>query len=132
MIPPDTPVGMDNCGIASIAMLAGVSYADTERLFITMCGRHDITDIWDRLEVAQALDLTVLEEKHYRLKPTLTGWLEVTYDPDYDYHVTLTGHVITLRNHKLYDPAHRLGISLSRSPYKRKRVSSHLKLGAIK
>lgn len=133
MIPLDTPHGMDNCGIAAVAMLASVPYRDAERLFFDLCNRHDITSIWDRMLVIDALGLTVLEEKHYRDKPTLNGWFVSTYSDHHtsDYHVTFTNHAVAVRGGMVYDPIYRDGIPLVISPYTRKRVSSYLRLGAI-
>lgn len=132
MIPDDTPHGRDNCGIAAVAMLAKVSYAEAERLFFDLCRRSDITSIWDRMLVIDALGLEVTEEYHYNWKPTLFGWYRNEYDPHYDYHVTITGHALAVRNCKVFDPEFRQGIYLYDSPYKRKRVSSYLRLGITK
>ena len=129
MIPDDTPHGMDNCGIASVAMLAKVSYAEAERLFFDLCKRTDITSIWDRMLVMDALGLTVTHEQHYKDKPTLFRWYKDRYDPHYDYHVTITGHALAVRKHLVFDPTFRKGWPLADSPYKRKRVSSYLRLG---
>lgn len=131
MIPEDTPHGRDNCGIAAVAMLAKVSYAEAERLFFDLCKRTDITSIWDRMEVIDALGLTVTKEIHYRNKPTLSQWSRHSYDPDYDYHVTITGHAIVVRQWKVFDTVFRQGIDLLGGPYKRKRVSSYLRLGEV-
>ena len=128
MIPSDTPVGRDNCGIVSVAMLAGLTYAETERMFMEMFIKSDVTTIWDRLEVIQRIGLTVLEERHYRVKPTLKKWLITTYDPDYDYHVSLIGHAVTIRNHLLFDQEFASGVPAIRSPFTRKRITAYLKL----
>lgn len=128
MIPPDTPHGMDNCGIAVVAMLAGVSYAEASSLFLLMCAKSDTTTVWDRVEVMETLGLTALEEVHYRFKPTLYRWVEDTLQPDYDYHLTLTGHAVAIRNGLLYDQVFRTGVPPLRSPYKRKQVTSYQKL----
>lgn len=129
MIPSDTPVGMDNCGIATTAMLAGVSYAEAQHLFLTICGKQDYTTVWDRTDVMQALGLTVLEEKHYGLKPTLTQWLRTHYDPAFAYQVAVTGHVVAIQQGWLFDQRYRHGVLAVRSPYQRKRVLTHIKLG---
>jgi hypothetical protein len=129
MIPDDTPYGRDNCGIAAVAMLAKVSYHEAEHLFFNLCRCSDITSIWDRMLVIDALGLTVTEEFHYKDKPTLYGWYKCSYDPSHDYHVTITGHAIAVRKGKVFDPQFRQGIDLPISPHKRKRVSSFLRLG---
>ena len=129
MIPLDTPHGMDTCGIAAVAMLDSVPYRDAERLFFDLCNRHDITSIWDRMLVMDALGLTVTHEQHYKDKPTLFRWYKDRYDPHYDYHVTVTGHALAVRKHKVFDPTFRKGWPLEDCPYKRKRVSSYLRLG---
>ena len=129
MIPDDTPHGRDNCGIAAVAMLANVSYREAETLFFDLCRRSDITSIWDRMLVMDALGLTVTKEVHYKDKPTLYGWFNLQYNPSYDYHVTITGHALAVRQWKMFDPEFRHGIWLGNSPYKRKRVSSYLRLG---
>lgn len=129
MIPNDTPVGMDNCGIATTAMLAGVSYAEAEALFLRLCGKTDYTTVWDRADVMQHLGLTVLEEKHYGLKPTFAMWLRQHYDPAFAYQVVLTGHVVAVKGGYMFDQVRRSGIVVVRSPYKRKRVLAHIKLG---
>jgi len=128
MIPSDTPVGMDNCGIVSVAMLAGLSYAETERMFWEMFIKSDITTVWDRIEVIQRIGLTVLEERHYRVKPTLKKWLTTTYDPAYDYHVSLIGHAVTIRDHLLFDQVFTSGVPAIRSPFTRKHITAYLKL----
>lgn len=128
MIPKDTPQGLDNCGIAVVAMLAGVTYTEAESLFLLLCSKSDTTTVWDRLEVMETLGLTALEEVHYRFKPTLYQWIEGTYKPHHDYHLTLTGHAVALRNGLLYDQVFRTGVPPLRSPYKRKQVTSYQKL----
>jgi hypothetical protein len=128
VIPKDTPPGLDNCGISVVAMLGGVTYEEAANLFLLMCDKSDKTTVWDRLEVMECLGLTTLDEKFYRLKPTLCDWVNTTYDQSYDYHLTLTGHTIALREGLLYDQVFRLGIPPLRSPYKRKQVSSYQKL----
>ncbi len=129
MIPKDTPAGKDNCGIATTAMLAGVSYREAEALFLRLCGKSDFTTVWDRSDVMQALGLTVLEEKHYGLKPTLTMWVSSTYDPTSDFHLSLTGHAVALRGGLLFDQLFRHGVPVRHSPYTRKRVHAHIRLG---
>jgi hypothetical protein len=129
MIPDDTPYGRDNCGIAAVAMLANVSYQEAERLFFDLCRRDNVTSIWDRMLVIDALGLDWTEEYHYKDKPTLMGWYNTDYNADYDYHVTITGHAIAVRKCKLFDPEFRQGIWIDDSPYKRKRVSSTLRFG---
>ena len=131
MIPDDTPHGRDNCGIAAVAMLAKVSYAEAERLFFDICKRTDITSVWDRMEVIESLGLIWTEDCHYRDKPTLMGWYNNDYEVEYNYLVTITGHVIVVRHWKVFDPVFREGVWLDDSPYKRKRVSSYLKLGEV-
>jgi hypothetical protein len=131
MIPDDTPYGRDNCGIAAVAMLAKVTYHEAEQLFFDLCRKDNITSIWDRMLVMDALGLTVTHEQHYKDKPTLLRWYEDRYDPHYDYHVTITGHAIAVRKHKMFDPEFRHGIRLEVSPYKRKRVTSYLRLGEV-
>jgi hypothetical protein len=131
MIPDDTPYGRDNCGIAAVAMLANVSYAEAERLFFDLCRRDNVTSIWDRIIVIHKLGLRMTEEWHYRDKPTLVGWYRKEYDPAYDYQVTITGHALAVRKHKVFDPTFRKGWPLEDCPYKRKRVSSYLKLGEV-
>jgi len=128
MIPIDTPVGRDNCRIVSVAMLAGLSYAETERMFIKMFNKSDYTSIWDRIEVIHRIGLTVLEEKHYKTKPTLKTWLITTYDPAYDYHVSLIGHAVTLRQRLLFDQEFASGVPAIRSPFTRKRITAYIKL----
>lgn len=129
MIPEDTPAGKDNCGIATTAMLAGVSYREAEALFLRLCGKSDFTTVWDRADVMQALGLTVLEEKHFGLKPTLKTWLHTHWNPASDYHVALTGHVVAIRDGMLYDQLFRWGIPALTSLYTRKRVHAHIRLG---
>jgi len=131
MIPRDTPRGKDNCGIAAVAMLAGVTYEEAGRLFFDLCKREDITSIWDRMLVMDALGLTVTHEQHYKDKPTLFRWYKDMYDPHYDYHVTITGHALAVRKHKLFDPEFPHGIRIEVGPYKRKRVTSYLRLGEV-
>lgn len=132
MIPNDTPYGKDNCGIAAVAMLANVSYAKAEAMFFDLCKRTNTTSIWDRMLVMDALGLTVTEEYHYKDKPTLMGWYNnADYKVDYDYLVTITGHVLAVRRCKMFDPQFRHGLWLDDSPYKRKRVSSTLRLGEV-
>jgi hypothetical protein len=131
MIPNDTPYDRDNCGIAAVAMLAKVSYAKAERLFLDLCDRKDITNTWDRMIVVESLGLTWTEDTHCRDKPTLMGWYKNDYEVEYDYLVTITGHVIVVRHWRVFDPVFREGIWLEDSPYKRKRVSSYLKLGEV-
>lgn len=125
MIPEDTPAGRDNCGIAAVAMLAGVTYKEAERLFMDLCGKCETTTVWDRHEVMEFMGLDVMEEKHYRSKPTLSKWYQDTYVPSSDYHVTITGHVIAMRRGLLFDQVFRRGIHPNRSPYKRKQVTSY-------
>jgi len=129
MIPRDTPAGMNNCGIAVVAMLAGVTYTDALMRFIRLCGTAELSTVWDRQRVLESFGLTVQEEVHYRIKPTLTQWINNQYDPTFDYHLTLTGHAIAVRKHMLFDQRYTNGISALRSPYKRKRVMSYHNLG---
>lgn len=131
MIPDDTPHGRDNCGIAAVAMLANVSYAEAEGLFFDLCKRTDTTSVWDRMEVIESLGLTWTEDCHYTDKPTLMGWFKNDYEVEYDYLVTITGHVIVVRHWKVFDNMFRQGIWLDDSPYKRKRVPSYLRLGEV-
>jgi len=131
MIPDDTPYGRDNCGIAAVAMLAKVSYAEAEAMFLEYCARRDITSVWDRIIVMHKLGLRVTEEWHYRVKPTLFGWYRKEYDPAYDYQVTVTGHALAVRKHKVFDPTFREGWPLKDCPYKRKHVSSTIRLGEV-
>jgi hypothetical protein len=130
MIPPDTPVGMDNCGIATVAMLAGVSYAEAESIFLSLCDKADMTTVWDRLQVMEFLGVQLDEDVHYRIKPTLTGWWEKVSDgPSVSrYHVTMTGHVVAIDRGLLFDQVFRRGIHPLRSPYKRKRITSYQRL----
>jgi hypothetical protein len=128
MIPPDTPDGLDNCGVSVVAMLAGVSYEEASSLFLMLCSKSDVTTVWDRLEVMECLGLTPLEERFYRVSPTLYSWVEDTYEPDFDYHLTMTGHTVALRGGLLYDQVFRSGVPPLRSPYKRKQVTSYQKL----
>lgn len=128
MIPEDTPLGLDNCGIVSVAMLARRSYADTHKIFREVCGRVSRTSIWDRLEVMEYLCLPIRDEVHYKHKPTLRGWLTSTYDPTFSYHLTLTNHVVSVMNNKLFDQHFGAGIPALKSPYNRKRVTSYIKL----
>jgi hypothetical protein len=128
VIPKDTPSGLDNCGVAVVAMLGGVTYTEAESLFLLLCAKSDKTTVWDRLEVIDSLGLTSLQEKHYRFKPTLCSWISETLEPRYDYHLTLTGHVVGIRNGLLYDQVFRSGIQPLRSPYKRKQISHFQKL----
>jgi len=129
MIPEDTPVGMDNCGIASVAMLAGLTYRETEDVFIRKFNKRETTTMFERVDVIRLLGLTVVEEMHYKKKPTLKLWINNTYDPQYDYHVSLTGHAIALRKNMLYDQVYTSGILPLSSPYTRKHISAYLKLG---
>ncbi len=128
MIPSDTPTGRDNCGIVSVAMLAGLTYAETERMFMDLFNKSDYTSIWDRMEVIHLIGLTVLEEKHYKYKPTLKNWLTTTYDPAHDYHVSMTGHAVTIRQHLLFDQVFTSGVPALQSPFTRKRISAYIKL----
>jgi hypothetical protein len=129
MIPEDTPVGKDNCGIATVAMLAGTTYSETERLFIDLFNKRETTTMWERMDVIRLLGLTVQEEIHYKKKPMLSAWLSTVYDPRYDYHVSLTGHAIALRKNMLYDQVYTKGITPLLSPYKRKHISAYLRIG---
>jgi hypothetical protein len=128
MIPEDTPAGMDNCGIVSVATLAGTPYRDAESVFISLCSRHNLTSIWQRLDVLAYMGVRVEEDVHYRVKPTLRHWLSSTYDPTYNYSVTLTGHVVTIKNDLVLDQFFRKGVAITSSPYNRKRVQSYIKL----
>ena len=144
MIPQDTPVGMDNCGIATVAMLAGVSYADAERIFLDLCGKADMTTVWDRLAVLDTLGVQVLEDVHLRNKPTLASWWKADGEcskvsgsnvgrsdyrlSDHRYKVTMTGHVVAIDKGLLFDQVFRCGIHPLKSPYKRKRVSSYQRI----
>lgn len=127
MIPSDTPVGMDNCGIAAVAMLSGVSYRDAEKIFIDLCNKADLTTVWDRLQVMEFLGVQLDENVHYRTKPTLTSWWNKVSDgPSVSrYHVTMTGHVVAIDRGLLFDQVFRHGVHPLRSPYKRKRITSY-------
>jgi hypothetical protein len=128
MIPEDTPAGMDNCGIVSVATLAGTSYRDAESVFISLCGRRNFTSVWQRLDALAHMGVRVEEEMHYRVKPTLRHWLTTTYDPSCNYSVTITGHVVTIKDDLMLDQVFREGIAPTRSLYNRKRVQSYIKL----
>jgi hypothetical protein len=129
MIPEDTPAGMDNCGIVSVATLAGIPYRDAERVFILLHKRRDFTSVWERLDAFAYLGMGVREEMHYRSPmPTLRKWLTTTYDPAHNYSVTITGHVLTIKDGLVLDQVYRMGIPTAQSPHKRKRVQSHIKL----
>jgi hypothetical protein len=133
MIPTDTPAGMDNCGIAAVALLAGVSYAEAEQIFLRLCGKADMTTVWDRLAVLETLGAQVQEDVHYRNRPTLASWWEAKVGPsdhttEHNYKVTMTGHVVAINKGLLFDQVFRCGIHPLRSPYKRKRVSSYQKV----
>ena len=127
MIPLDTPAGMNNCGIAAVAMLAGVSYREAEHLFVTLCGKCETTTVWDRLDVIDHLGLTVIREMHYRSKPTLKTWV-THYPTQHDYLVSMTGHAVAVRNGLLYDQVYRCGITPLQSPYTRKLIHSYVRL----
>lgn len=129
MIPKDTPAGKDNCGIVTTAMLAGVSYREAETLFLSLCGKCDYTTTWDRLEVMQHLGLTVLVEHHYGKKPSLISWLNDTYDPAFNYQVSMTGHVVALKDGLLFDQVFKKGVLPELSVYRRKHIHTYLKLG---
>lgn len=129
MIPLDTPAGRDNCGIATTAMLAGVSYREAEALFFLLCGKTDYTDVWDRMSVIEVLGLTILEDTLYGKKPTLASWVNARHVFGREFQVSLTGHVIALRNGLVFDQVFRCGVPVLKSPYKRKRVHAYLQLG---
>lgn len=130
MIPTDTPVGIDNCGIAAVAMLAGVSYKVAEKIFRDLCGKADMTTVWDRLEVMEFLGVQMDEDVHYRTKPTLKAWWNRVSDgPSVSrYHVTMTGHVVAIDKGLLFDQVYRHGVSPLRSPYKRKFITSYQRI----
>lgn len=125
MIPTDTPVGMDNCGIAAVAMLAGVSYREAESIFLRLCDKADMTTVWDRLEVFDVLGVEFSEDVHFRVKPTLTAWYKQHHVHGNRYHVTMRGHVVAIDKGLLFDQVFRSGISPLKSPYKRKQVTSY-------
>ncbi len=127
MIPSDTPVGMDNCGIATVAMIAGVSYTEAERIFLSLCGKAEVTTVWDRLLVLDSMGVVMDEDTHYRVKPTLTSWWNQPSDGRSvsKYHVTMTGHVVAIDKGLLFDQVFRGGVHPLRSPYKRKRITSY-------
>lgn len=128
MIPSDTPAGMDNCGIAAVAMIAGVSYREAEDIFLRLCGKADMTTVWDRLEVMDSLGIKFSEDVHFRTKPTLTAWYNDIHKQGYRYHVTMRGHVVAVDRGLVFDQVFRSGISPFRSPYKRKQVTSYQKV----
>ena len=128
MIPLDTPAGKDNCGIAAVALLAGVSYREAEHLFVTLCAKSEVTTVWERREVIDHLGLTVLQEIHYRDKPALKTWVRRFYDPHYPYLVSMTGHAVAVKNGLLYDQVYRCGIPPMHSPYQRKLIHSYMRL----
>lgn len=130
MIPHDTPHGQDNCGIAVVAMLSGVSYAEAEKVFMYLCGKSDMTTVWDRLDVMNVFGVEFSEDIYYRKKPTLTAWWRQpdVGQSDSKYHVTMTGHVVAIDKGLLFDQVFRHGINPLTSPYKRKRILSYQKV----
>jgi hypothetical protein len=128
VIPLDTPAGKNNCGIAAVALLAGVSYREAEHLFVTLCAKSEVTTVWDRREVIDHLGLTVLQEMHYKVKPNLMTWDRWCNDKYSQHLVSMTGHAVAVKNGLLYDQVYRCGIPPMYSPYKRKLIHSYMRL----
>lgn len=125
MIPSDTPRHMPNCGVVAVATLAGISYADAHQLFrvtFNMPPRwRGRTQATQRRRIFKILGLP--DDRIYG-RMTFRRWVAEVFDPAINYEVTITGHVVAIKDGMMFDQTYSHGISPHRSPYSRKYVRS--------
>lgn len=131
-IPSDAPRNLPNCGVISVAMICGISYADawdTIKKLTNANGNwkgrtfdHERRRMFDLMQVT------------YEILPgvrgmTLGAFLKSNqYIRSGTYEVTVTGHAMTLHRHRLFCQGQAEGVPAWESRMLKKRVRAVLQI----